>query len=49
MFGLLKLIATLCIGAVLGFHLNGYLMETECNAAVGNWSGSVCIVNEPQQ
>jgi len=49
MFGMLKFVATLCIGAVLGFHLNGLLMQSECNAAVGNWSGSVCIVNETPQ
>lgn len=42
MFRLLKLIATLCIGAVLGFHLNGLLTGAECRAAGGEMSGLIC-------
>lgn len=49
MFRLLKFVATVCIGAVLGFHLNGLLMKAECGASVGTWSGTVCIVGEAPQ
>jgi hypothetical protein len=49
MFQLLKFVAILCVGAVLGFHLNGLLMQAECRAGVGNWTGTVCLVKEPVQ
>ena len=44
MFKLLKLIATLCIGAVLGFHLHGWLIQTECNSAGGTMNGMICTM-----
>lgn len=46
MFGLLKFAATLCIGAVLGFHLNGMLMKAECSAGEGQWTGTICVDSE---
>jgi hypothetical protein len=46
MFGLLKFVATLCIGAVLGFHLNGLLMQSECRAGEGQWTGTICVNSE---
>lgn len=46
MFRLLKFIATLCVGAVLGFHLNGMVMGAECRAAQGDLQGTLCIISE---
>lgn len=43
MFRLLKFLTTLCIGAVLGFHLHGFLMKAECSAAGGTWGGTICL------
>lgn len=49
MFRMLKFIATLCVGAVLGFHLNGLLVRGECNAAGGELSGVTCFVTQAGQ
>jgi hypothetical protein len=49
MFGLLKLVVTLGIGAVLGFYFHGMLMKTECSAGEGQWTGTICIDSELQQ
>jgi|SaaInl0LU_22_DNA_1037365.scaffolds.fasta_scaffold49795_2 hypothetical protein len=49
MFKLLKLIATLSIGAVLGFHLHGWLITTECNSAGGTMNGMICTMNGVSQ
>lgn len=49
MFGLLKFTATLCIGAVLGFHLNGMLMRAECSAGEGQWTGTICVNSDLEQ
>lgn len=46
MFGLLKFVATLAVGAVLGFHLNGMLMKAECAAGEGQWTGTICVDSE---
>lgn len=46
MYRLLKTIAILCVGVVLGFHLNGTLMKAECAAADGTWSGTMCLNEE---
>lgn len=46
MFRLLRLVATLCVGAVLGFHLHGWLMQTECSAGEGQWTGTICVGSE---
>ncbi|WP_299025478.1 hypothetical protein [uncultured Sulfitobacter sp.] len=46
MFRLLKFVATLCVGAVLGFHLNGMLMRAECSAGEGQWTGTICVDSE---
>lgn len=46
MYGLLKFFATLAVGAVLGFHLNGMLMRSECAAGEGNWTGTICVNSE---
>lgn len=46
MYSLLKFVATLCVGAVLGFHLNGMLMKAECSAGEGQWTGTICVSSE---
>ncbi|UWR26824.1 hypothetical protein K3757_02520 [Sulfitobacter sp. S223] len=46
MFKLLKFVATLALGAVLGFYLNGMLMRAECSAGEGQWTGSICVDSE---
>jgi hypothetical protein len=46
MFRILKFTATLCIGAVLGFHLHGLLMRAECTAGEGEWTGTICVSSE---
>ncbi len=46
MLGLLKFVVTLCIGAVLGFHLHGMLMKAECTAGEGEWTGTICVDSE---
>ena len=49
MFGLLKFAATFCIGAVLGFHLNGMLIKAECSAGAGQWTGTICVDSALEQ
>ncbi|UWR22858.1 hypothetical protein [Sulfitobacter sp. S190] len=46
MFRLLKFLTVLMLGAVLGFHLNGLLMRSECAAGEGQWTGTICVDSE---
>jgi len=49
MFRLLKFLTVLCLGAVLGFHLNGMLMRAECSAGDGQWTGTICLGAQASQ
>ncbi len=46
MYRLLKFAFVLTIGVVTGFHFNTVLMQSECSAGEGQWTGTICVNSE---
>ena len=46
MFRLLRLILVLAIGISIGIWYERTLMENECVAGEGQWTGTICVNSE---